>query len=189
MLKIAIISGSARQGRQTPQVVHYVAEQFRANDSVEEVAVLDVAEYNFPVMEERRGKLENSPAGLDKFGTILEEADAIVFASPEYNGSYSGALKNALDYFYAEFTKKPIGVLTVSAGQFSGINASHDLQKLILNLGGYPIPTKLLIGGVHKAFDEQGNIQDERFQKSTTRFISELLWLTEALVNHKRKTA
>ena len=129
--------------------------------------------------------LENPPAKMKEFSRTLEEADAIVLASPEYNGQLSGALKNTLDYFYPEYSKKPIGVMTVSSGQLGGINASYGLQSLALSLGGYPMPYKLLVKGVTKAFDENGALVDEQLSQSFDKFKSELIWFTAALKEAK----
>ena len=179
--KIAIVSGSARLWRQTPKAVNYLAKVLGDKEKVNVVKILDVLEYNFPIMEERRGKNPNPPARLDEFGDILEQADALVFASPEYNGSFPGSLKNTLDYFYKEYSKKPIGVVMVSGGARGGINASHDLQKLILGLGAFPMPYKLLVANVGKAFDEEGNPVDESLENSFQKFANELLWLTKGI--------
>jgi NAD(P)H-dependent FMN reductase len=185
--KIAIVCGSARLGRQTPKAVNHLAKILEKNDQVEKLTVLDILDYNFPIMEERRGKNPNPPARLDEFGDILDEADALVFASPEYNGSFSGALKNTLDYFYKEYSKKPIGIMMVSGGGRGGINASHDLQKYILALGAFPMPYKLLVANVTKVFDEGGHLVDERLENSFQKFADELLWLTEGVHYVKNK--
>ena len=187
MYKIAIVSGSARTGRNTPKAVNYLAQVLSQREDVSEVKVLDVKEYNFPVMEERIGKIENPPARLDEFSQILKEADGLVFASPEYNGSFSGALKNTLDYFKAEYMKKPIGIMTVSAGKFSGVNASHDLQKYVLALGGYPMPRKLMVGGIFGAFDGEGQLTDASQGDMYEKYGEELLWLTDAIAGKKAK--
>ena len=185
--KIAIVSGSARLGRQTPKAVNHLAKILESNDQVEKVTILDVAEYNFPIMLERRGRNPNPPERLDEFGDILDEADALVFASPEYNGSFSGALKNTTDYFYKEYSKKPIGILMVSGGMRGGINASHDLQKYILSIGAFPMPYKLLVANVTKIFDETGKLTDEGTDASFKKFVDELLWLTEGIHYVKNK--
>jgi len=185
MLKIAIVSGSARIGRQTPKAVNFLAQQLNNHQEVSQVQILDVQDYNFPVMEERLGRNPNPPARLEEFSQHLLEADALVFASPEYNGSFSGALKNTLDYFRKEYAKKPIGIMTVSAGKFSGVNASHDLQKYVLALGGFPLPRKLMIGGIGNLFDEEGNLLDDMQAGSFEKFVDDLLWLTDAIVRKK----
>ncbi|MEL6253892.1 MAG: NAD(P)H-dependent oxidoreductase [Bacteroidota bacterium] len=185
MLKIAIVSGSARLGRQTPKAVNFLAQQIKNHEEVSRVQILDVKEYNFPVMEERLGRNPNPPERLEEFSQHLIEADALIFASPEYNGSFSGALKNTLDYFRKEYVRKPIGIMTVASGKFAGVNASHDLQKYILALGGFPLPRKLMIGGVGNLFDEEGNLLDEKQAGSFEKFIADFLWLTDAVVRKK----
>ncbi len=185
--KIAIISGSARLGRQTPKAVNYLAKVLETKENVSEVEILDVLDYNFPIMEERRGRNPNPPDRLEEFGDILDQSDALVFASPEYNGSFPGVLKNTLDYFYKEYSKKPIGVVMVSGGARGGINASHDLQKYILGLGAFPMPYKLLVANVGKAFDEKGNPIEENMYNSFQKFANELLWLTEGINFVKNK--
>lgn len=99
----------------------------------------------------------------------------------------SGALKNAIDYYWSEFRKKPVGVVTASAGGFGGINASTHLQHIILSLGAYPMPLKLLVPEVHKAFDDSYNPQHENIIKSTDRFLDEFLWFADALHQKKKK--
>ncbi|MEM6804825.1 MAG: NAD(P)H-dependent oxidoreductase [Bacteroidota bacterium] len=185
MYKIVIISGSARMGRQTPKAVNFLAQTLTARSDVSEAEILDVKAYNFPIMEERLRNLPNPPEGLVEFGQKLEEADALVFASPEYNGSFSGALKNTLDYFRAEYSKKPIGIMTVAAGAMRGVNASHDLQKYVLALGGYPMPRKLMVGRIAKTFDENGKLLDESQLEVFQKYTDELLWLTDAIAKKK----
>jgi len=178
MFSLCILSGSIRLGRFTPKVAEFVKKQLLDNKKVREVNILDLAGYKFPVMEERIGLNPNPPDHLDEFSEFLKNSDAIIFISPEYNGSFSGALKNTIDYFKKEFRRKPIGVVTVSAGMYGGINAYHDLQKLILALRAFPVPGKLLIANVEDFLKENNII---KLKKSAKSFIDELLWLTEAV--------
>ncbi|MDX1478348.1 MAG: NAD(P)H-dependent oxidoreductase [Saprospiraceae bacterium] len=188
MYHIVIISGSARMGRHTPKAALALEERFNAHNKVDKVSVIDVKEYDFPVMAERLSRHPNPPDGLAECGAILESADAIVIASPEYNGSMSGALKNTMDYFYKEYHRKPFGVAMVSGGKRGGINASHDIQKYILTLGGYPMPYKLLIPDIRNTISEDGVLQEEWLHGAFDNFVRELLWLTEAIVTHKKKS-
>ena len=180
MLKISIIIGSVRMGRQSHKTGLYVAKKLSEKPDVE-VEVLDLLDYNFPVMEERMGIHPTPPPGLDAFSKKLFASDAIVLVSPEYNGSYSGALKNVLDYFAKEFKRKVMGVVTDSSGDFAGISASYQLQLFILRMGAVACPVKLMVPQVQKAFGEDGNPVDEKTIKGTEAFIDELLWLTSKL--------
>jgi len=180
MLKIVIISGSIRIGRYTPKVAEFIKNQLLYNSLISDVKILDISEYKFPVMVERINRNPNPPSRLQEFSDILNSANAIIFISPEYNGSFSGALKNTIDYFKKEFRRKPIGVVTLSTGAYGGINAYHDLQKLVLSLGAYAVPKKLLFSNVSELFDENPE-ELETMHKQTVSFIEELLLLTEAL--------
>jgi NAD(P)H-dependent FMN reductase len=186
-MNIAIIVGSVRTGRKTPLAANYLRQELLKNDKITAVTYLDIAEYNFPVMQERNAYLKVKPEGMEEFSQKLEAADGIVVISPEYNGSIPGALKNTLDYFYPELSKKVIGLLTVSAGNLGGINVHHDLQKWVLHMRAYAIPMKYLLTQIHQAFDEAGIPTDEHFIKSTSLFINELTWLTEAISNQKKQ--
>lgn len=177
-MKIAIVSGSTRIGRASHSIALYLEEKLKEKGI--ETIMLDLLEYSFPVFDERLTHLENPHAGLKDFSEKLNQADAIVFVTPEYNGSLPGSFKNSLDYFRTEFIKKPMGAVTVSSGPFGGINAYHQLLFWMSYVGGIPSPTKLLISDVNNAFDENGN-PTERIQRNGDKFIEELLWLANKI--------
>ncbi len=185
-LNTVILSGSVRNGRLTHRVAAELHKRF-VEAGFANTILLDIAEYNFPVAEERFGKLEQPPASINDAQRLLQNADAMVFVSPEYHGSYSGALKNFLDYFWVEFSRKPIGVASVSTGRFGGINASSEMQQLALSLGGFAMPLKLIVPAIHNAIDESGTVQDEFLNKNLNRFVSEFTWFAEAIAEKKLK--
>ena len=131
-MKITLILGSVREGRQSHKVAHELANRLAAQDQVS-VELIDLADINLPMMTERLNKMVNPPENITQFSKSVGSADAIVFVSPEYNGSYSGVLKNATDYLLKEFYRKPIGIATVAGGKFGGLNASHAMQTLVLS--------------------------------------------------------
>ncbi|MBS1626123.1 MAG: NAD(P)H-dependent oxidoreductase [Bacteroidetes bacterium] len=185
-MNIIIISGSIRKGRRSHDVAVALAGRFHAS-GYKGAAIIDLAEYNLPVLEEQYDESTHTSGGLTDIQQKLDKADAIVFLSPEYHGSYSGALKNAVDYFSEEFKRKPIGVVSVGAGRMGGINASTDMQQLVLSLGAYPMPYKLLVSNVQQAFGENGEVADEFLTKNMDRFVSEFIWLAEAIRDKKQK--
>ncbi len=185
-MNIIIISGSVRSGRKSHNVALELQKRF-INTGYHDTHVLDLAEYSLPVLEEKYSDEHEMPKGLYEMQIQLYKADALIFLSPEYHGSYTGAFKNAIDYFWKEFAKKPIGVVAVASGRMGGINASSDMQQLILSLGGYPMPYKLLVSSVQNAFDESGNIKDDFLSQNMERFVKEFVWLAEAIVEKKQK--
>lgn len=179
-MKIAIILGSIRRNRKSIHVAVYLQKLLRGIDGIDPV-LLDLRDYSFPVMEERFRFLDNPPEGMAEFSQHLKSADGIIMVSPEYNGSYSGALKNTLDYFKQEYHKKPMGVVTVSDGQWGGINASHHLLLWILHVKAVASPFKLMVQNVSALFNDEGLLLNEEFSLLARDFLDEFLWLTKSI--------
>jgi NAD(P)H-dependent FMN reductase len=168
-------------------VARFLAERMRRTGRIE-TEILDLLEYDFPIMEERLQFRDDPPSGVREFSAKLARADALVIVSPEYNNGYPGVLKNALDYFLPEYKRKPVGIATVSVGAFGGVNCLAQLRLIMFNLGAYPIPASFPVPRVQDNFDEEGNPRDPMFEKWAEAFLAELLWLTEAVVAQKERT-
>ena len=107
-------------------------------------------------------------------------ADAFILVSPEYNGSYSPAMKNLVDHFPKQH-HKPFAIVTASPGPMGGIRAAQQMQLLVGALFGIASPYMLIVPAVDKKFDVKGNLVDESFENSVHNFVSEFLWLAENL--------
>lgn len=186
MLKITILYGAIREGRLSIRAARLVENALKATGKAQ-VTLIDIKDYQLPVMDARLKDMTNPPESLLKISALLSGADGIIFVTPEYNNSYSGALKNAVDYFTKEWAKKPIGIVTASNGKMGGINASNLLQLLILGIGAFPMPLKLLVPEIQNALDEAGNPLTEPMKKNIASFIAEYLWFVEA-ISEKKKT-
>lgn len=136
-------------------------------------------------MEERAGMLTPPHALVQDLSEQLQQADALLLVTPEYHGSFSGVLKNALDYFWAEFTKKPTGVVAISAGKLGGINAATQLQHVVLSLGAFALPTKWLVPEVQLAFDDAFQRLQAQVERTATAFLDDFLWFAQALQRAK----
>ena len=104
----------------------------------------------------------------------------MVIVSPEYNGSMPGVLKNALDYIYGEWERKPVGIVTLSAGAFGGVQVHNHLQLLFLRLKALPV-AHMAVTTVGRSFDDDGEPREERYERAFARFIETLEWYTRAL--------
>jgi NAD(P)H-dependent FMN reductase len=111
-------------------------------------------------------------------------ADAFILLTPEYNGSYSAALKNLLDH-YPKQHHKVFAIATASPGALGGIRAAMQLQELVYALFGIGSPYMLVIPQVDKKFDAKGILLDENFQKAVDVFVKEFIWLAEKIVDEK----
>ena len=84
MFFIPVILGSTRRDRQSPKVAKFVIERMRRREEIE-VELLDLADYDFPIMEERLRFRDDPPPRLQEFADKIARADSIVIVTPEYN--------------------------------------------------------------------------------------------------------
>ena len=178
-INVPVILGSVRRGRRSPVVARFVRDRLAARDRVA-TELVDLAEYDLPVMEERLRMRDDPPAGLDDFARRVDLADGLVIVTPEYNNGIPGVLKNALDYLLPELKRKPAGIVTVSAGDFGGISCLAQMRLVLLAMGALPVPASLPVRRVQDAFDDDGRPTDDGFADRTDRFLDEVLWWTEA---------
>ncbi|OLE55783.1 MAG: hypothetical protein AUG51_01745 [Acidobacteria bacterium 13_1_20CM_3_53_8] len=183
---VPIILGSTRRGRKSERVARFVHARMSKRENLE-TEVLDLLDYNFPIMEERLRFDENPPPHVREFSEKIARSDSVVIVTPEYNHGYPGVLKNALDYLLPEYKRKPIGIVTVSGGNFGGINCLEQLRLVTLGFGAFPIPASLPISRVQESFDEEGNPQEAFYEKNAENFINEVLWFAEAIRTQREK--
>jgi len=180
MSHIAIISGSIRRDRKSHRVALYF-KKFIESNNFGTSEVVDLLEYNFPVLDERlRFQPDPTPQMLD-FASKIKNADGVVIVTPEYNGGYPSSLKNVIDFLYDEWYRKPVAISTVSAGSFGGTQVITSLQFSLWKIRAWTVPAMFPVPTVDKSFDEQGNPVDKAsIDKRAGTFINELLWCIEA---------
>ncbi len=186
MIYIPIIVGSTRRDRQSIKVARFVFAKLRQRD-VAETEMLDLLEYNFPIMEERLHHRDDPPPRLKEYADKIARADSLIIVTPEYNNGYPGVLKNALDYLLPEYERKPVGIVTVSAGGFGGLTCLAQLRLVTLGMGAFPIPESLPVSRVRDSFKEDGTPNDPAYEKRAAVFLDEVLWFTEAIADRKAK--
>lgn len=180
-MRIALISGTAREGRQSHHVALALQQALENKDH--EVDLIDVAKLDLQIFKCLYANMDSKPQLLKDAKEKLDASDALIFVTPEYNGSISSSLKNFIDLFAkAPFSGKPIGVATASAGAKAGIRAAYMLQQIILSIFAYPQPTMLMVPEVQDKFDEKGKLIDESFEKDFNRFLDAYLeWAPKLL--------
>jgi NAD(P)H-dependent FMN reductase len=176
-MNIAIISGSARPKRQSHQVALEV--QHRLNSRGIDHWLWDIRESNLPLLDYTYDTHPGPSDTLKGLKAKLDSTTAFLVVSPEHNGSFSGALKNSMDYFYAEYSHKLFGIVTVSAGALGGINALKALQHYALKLNGFVYPEFLLTPQVQKLFTDS-KISDEGYGIRLDKFLNGFLKVAEA---------
>ena len=128
-LTIGIILGSTRPGRKGIQVAQWVLDRAAGREATYEL--VDLADFNLPHLDEAitasQGRYENDHTKA--WAAAIAQYDGFVFVTPEYNHSTSGALKNAIDFIYAEWNNKAAGF--VSYGVAGGTRAVEHLRLIV----------------------------------------------------------
>jgi NAD(P)H-dependent FMN reductase len=182
-MRIEIISGSPREKSLTRRVAVHLKDRLRQSTD-HEIGLIDLVDWELPPVQSVFTSVENTPDEYRPLAKRIFRADAFLLVSPEYNGSYSPAMKNLIDHFPKQY-HKPFGVVTASPGALGGIRAAHQMQLLVIALFGIASPYMLLVPAVDKKFDAGGNLIDKTFENSIHNFVTEYLWLAENLVQHK----
>ncbi len=130
MLKLAIIIGSTRPGRVGEAVARWVYELAQQRRDAE-FELVDIQDFNLPLLDEpippSQGKY--SKEHTKKWAAKIASFDGYVFVTPEYNHGISGALKNAIDFIYAEWNNKAAGF--VGYGSAGGVRAVEHLRLIM----------------------------------------------------------
>lgn len=182
-MQIQIISGSPRGNSITNRVALHL-QSIITKQTDHEAGIIDLRETEMPHLQTVFTSVETAPSQYKEVAKKMFSADAFILVTPEYNGSYSAALKNLLDHFPKQH-RKVFGIATASPGMLGGIRAALGLQGLIFALFGIGSPYMLVTPQVDKKFDSQGNLLDESFRKSVDLFVNEFLWLAEKVVDEK----
>jgi len=186
-MNLTIVSASTRIGRQSHRVALGLEKHLSTHKDLT-ITMADLAAYQIPMFEEVANRHPEPGAALLELGSILHHSDAFLFVTPEYNGSYTPALKNMVDsYNKTEFSKKTIGIVTVTTGGLGGMRAAMQMQQLIPALFAFAAPHMLLVPHMTQKFDEEGNLIDDTFRKNLDTFTKEFLWLAEAVHEKKMK--
>ena len=158
-MRILGIAGSVRRGSHNRRLLRAAGEMLPPG--------VEFAEWEglagLPIFDE---DLEDSPPpAVAEFLTAVEEADGILIATPEYNASVPGGLKNALDWASRPFPdnvlrEKPAAVIGASTGLFGAVWAQAEVRKALKASGAHALESELPVGMADSAFDFDGTLAD-----------------------------
>lgn len=176
MVKIVGIGGSLRTESSSYQALAVAIQRVQALGASTEI--LDLREMQLPFCV-GGDDYPGYPDVIRLRETVLE-ADGLILATPEYHGSLSGVLKNALDLMsFDQLSGKVTGLISVLGGQHNS-NALNDLRLIMRWVHAWVIPEQIAIGQSWKAFGEDGKLLDEKLSKRFDQF-------AESLVENTRK--
>jgi chromate reductase len=169
-LKVLGISGSLRKASYNTMALKACAELLPPGMTLSYARLDDIPLFNQDVYD------AGFPEPAKRFRAEVTAADGVLIASPEYNFSVSGALKNAIDWASRapnqSWQDKPVAIFSVSQGPMGGARVQYDLRRILGQLWGHVLPRpEVFIGNAASKFDAQGRLTDE----TTRKFLGELL--------------
>jgi FMN reductase len=157
-IRVVGICGSLRPGSATRLALKVALEGAESNGAT--TRLLDLAPYDLPFCRGKEAEV-HYPENVQRFRADVRWGDAILLATPEYHGSFSGVLKNALDLMgFEEFEGKMVGLVGVSGGRLGASDALNTLRAVGRVLHAWVVPTQASVPAAFEAFDERGEPKD-----------------------------
>jgi chromate reductase len=161
-MRVLAISGSLRSGSYNTGLVRAALELAPPGVEIEPFRGLELIP---PYDQDVDAPGTEPPESVRRLREQIEAADALFFATPEYNGSVPGVLKNAIDWASARhrgssFTNKTVGITGASTGAFGAIWAQRDLRRILGIAGARVIKGEVAVAQAQNAFSEDGHLQD-----------------------------
>jgi len=161
-LHVVAISGSLRSTGYTIKALEIALEGARELGAQTQLINLNDYELTFC---DGRDKVDY-PDGVHRLRADVKSAQGIILGTPEYHGSFSGVLKNALDLMgFEEFGGKMWGLIGVAGGSLGAANALNSLRTIGRTLHAWVVPEQVSISEVWKTFDEAGQLKDEKLRQ------------------------
>jgi NAD(P)H-dependent FMN reductase len=187
-LRIAIIIGSTRPGRNGEAVAKWVRE-IAKNRGDAEFELVDIKDFNLPLLDEPvpASMGQYSKAHTKTWAAKIGSFDGYVFVAPEYNHGISGALKNAIDFLFAEWNNKAAGF--VSYGSVGGARAVEQLRLVMAEVQIATVRNQVLLS----LFTDFENFSvfkpDPRHQKSVNAMFDQVIAWGGVLKTLREKSA
>lgn len=176
MVKIVAIAGSLRQASYSHLILEMAARRIAALGA--EVEILDLREMNLPFCQAGE---ETEYPDLKRLRDRVKAADGLILATPEYHGSVSGVLKNALDLMSFEHLEgKVVAGISVLGGQANS-NALNHLRLIMRWVHAWVIPEQIAIARAWSAFGEDGKLLDEKLSQRLDKLVQSLVENTNKL--------
>ena len=183
MTKILAFAGSSRTESFNKKLVAIAAQG--ARDAGADVTLIDLRDFPMPVFDQDFEAEQGMPDVAQRFKQYMIESDGILISSPEYNSGYSALLKNAIDWASRSesadekpliaFTGKCVSIMAASPGGLGGIRGLVSLRMLLGNLGMTVLPKQVTVPGAASAFNQDGQLENERKQNAVINLGRELV--------------
>ena len=188
--RLLAFAGSLRTGSFNKKLLKVAAEA--ATEAGAEVTVADLRDFPMPLYD---GDIESStglPEPAKRLKALFLENDGLLIASPEYNGSMTAPLKNALDWVsrregeeppLAAYRGKTAALVSASPGALGGVRALVHVREVLLNMGVLVIPQRHALSRANTVFDEAGAMTDAQQEAAVMAVAAALVETTRKLAS------
>ena len=186
--RILAFSGSARNGSVNQQLVSAAARA--AEQAGAEVTVVSLKDFEMPLFDQDLEAESGAPENATRLKQLFFEHDGLLISSPEYNSSVTPLLKNAIDWVSraAEgeapcqaYHGKIAGLMAASPGGLGGLRGLVHLRAILGNIGVTVVPDQIAVPTAFDAFDDSGNLKDERQQAAIAKIAGSVVTMCEKL--------
>lgn len=181
-VKVLAFAGSTRKDSYNKKLILLAAEIARQQGA--KVTVIDLSEYAMPFYNADLEAKQGLPASAKKLRDLMLQNDAIMIASPEYNASIPGLLKNTIDwtshdekgqYSPDPFKGKKIAIMSASPGKGGGARALVHLRSILEAMGSNVLQAQVTVPEAYKAFDEKGKLVSGELNKKLQEEVQQLV--------------
>lgn len=188
--KILAFAGSTREASYNKLLVKIAAEGARAAGA--EVTYLDLRDLPMPLFDEDLEAKEGIPENARKLKELMMAHQGLLIASPEYNGSITAVLKNAIDWASRPlpgepplalscFRDKVAALMSASPGGLGGLRGLNHVRSILTGVGVLVLPDQRSISKAYEAFDADGRLKEPQQQAAVEQFGSKLATLIAKL--------
>ena len=169
--RILAFAGSARKDSYNKQLVQIAAQAAEHAKAV--VTVLDLRDFSLPLFDEDLERDEGTPENAIQLKQLFVNHDGLLIAAPEYNSSITPLLKNTIDWVsrpakgesrLAAYQGKVAALMAASPGELGGLRGLVHVRSILSSVGVIVLPDQIAIGRAFEAFDENGQLNDEKQQ-------------------------
>ncbi len=180
--KVLALSGSTRAASYNKQLVQEAGSIARRGGAT--VTFVDLKDYPIPLYDGDLEEKSGIPEKARKLKKMIQESDGILISTPEYNGSISAVLKNAIDWVSRKevgdgdariFSGKTFALMAASPGPGGGKGAIDHLRALVVRLGGTVVETETCVPRAHEAFEKARILKSSNEKKALEREVEELM--------------
>lgn len=168
-VKILAFAGSLRVNSYNRRLLPFAVAGAQAAGA--EVTLIELADYPLPLMDQNLEAREGLPENARRLKALFKQHAGLLLACPEYNGSITPLLKNAIDWVSRKdggeagtvpYRNKVAALISASDGRWGGMRGLRHVREILTTLGCVVLPEQYMLSGAEAAFDESGRLKDDK---------------------------